>query len=151
MVPLPGTPQSISKRFEAFLKSNVLPGVVFSLLPLEASCCGLMRLVAYVAIPHHISDMDKDIEKRLKAFVATLQGPMGQIPFERAVTRHLPLFLELRRHGLAWMSIAGLLRSRDVRRANGRLISADQLRSVVSRQGRHSNTNAATGRRRSHS
>jgi hypothetical protein len=137
--------------FRSILKSNVLPGVVFSLLPLEASCCGLMRLVAYVAIPHHISDMDKDIEKRLKAFVATLQGPMGQIPFERAVTRHLPLFLELRRHGLTWMSIAGLLRSWDVRRANGRLISADQLRSVVSRQGRRSNTNAATDRRRSHS
>src|ERR1035437_9246370 len=139
------------RAFRSILKSNVLPGVVFSLLPLEACCCGLMRLVAYVAIPHHISDVEKDIEKRLKAFVATLQGPLGQIPFERAVARHLPLFLELRRHGLAWMSIAGLLRSRDVRRANGRLISADQLRSVVSRQGRRSNTNAATDRRRSHS
>ena len=90
MVPLPG---GTTEALRSILKSNVLPDVVFSLLPLEASRCGLMRLVACVAIPHHISDMDKDIEKRLKAFVATLQGSLGHIPFERAVTRHLPLFL----------------------------------------------------------
>jgi hypothetical protein len=58
--------------------------------------------------------MDKDIDRGLKAFVATLQGPLGQIPFERAVMRHLPLFLDLRRRGPTRTSIAGLLRARDV-------------------------------------
>jgi hypothetical protein len=37
--------------------------------------------------------MDKEIDKGFAAFIATLQGPLGQIPFERAVVRHLPLFL----------------------------------------------------------
>jgi hypothetical protein len=113
---------------------------IVSMLPLDAFCCGLLRLVTVAPIPNHICGMDKDIGRCLKAFVATLHGPLGQIPFERAVMRHLPLFLDLRRHGLTWMSIAGLLRARDVRRADGQLISADQLRSVVSRQSRRSHS-----------
>ena len=49
-----------------------------------------------MASPRHILGMDKEIDKGLAAFVTTLQGPFGQIPFERAVVRHLPLFLGLR-------------------------------------------------------
>jgi hypothetical protein len=81
--------------------------------------------------------MDKDIDKGLAAFIATLQGPFGQIPFERAVVRHLPLFLGLRQRGLTWTRVASLLTARGVRRANGCPISVEQLRGVVSRQMRH--------------
>jgi hypothetical protein len=42
-----------------------------------------------MAIPRHILGMDKEIDKGLAAFVTTLQGPFGQIPFEPAVVRHL--------------------------------------------------------------
>ena len=81
--------------------------------------------------------MDKEIDKGLAAFIATLQGPLGQIPFERAVMRHLPLFLGLRQRGLTWTRVASLLTARGVRRANGHPISVEQLRGVVSRQTRH--------------
>jgi hypothetical protein len=64
------------------------PRAVVSLLPLDPFCCGLMRLVAFASIPHHIRSMDKDIETRLKAFVTTLPRPLGQIPIERAIMRH---------------------------------------------------------------
>jgi len=60
--------------------------------------------------------MDKEIDKGLAAFTATLQGPLGQIPFERAVMRHLPLFLGLRQRGLTWTLVASLLTARGVRR-----------------------------------
>ena len=100
--------------------------------------CELIRSVAVTIIPSHILGMDKEIDKGLAAFVATLQGPLGQIPFERAVVRHVPLFLGLRQRGLTWTRVASLLTARGVRRANGHPISVEQLRGVVSRQMRHS-------------
>ena len=96
-----------------------------------------------MAIPRHILGMDKEIDKGLAAFVTTLQGPFGQIPFERAVVRHLPLFLGLRQRGVMWTGIAGLLTARGVRRADGHPISVEQLRGVVSRQMRRSRTSAS--------
>ena len=87
--------------------------------------------------------MDKDIDKGLAAFIATLQGPFGQIPFERAVVRHLPLFLGLRQRGLTWTRVASLLTARGVRRADGHPISVEQLRGVISRQMRRSVTSAS--------
>src|SRR5450759_3051080 len=87
--------------------------------------------------------MDKEIDKGLAAFIATLQGPFGQIPFERAVVRHLPLFLGLRQRGLTWTGVASLLTARSVRRANGLPISVDQLRGVISRQMRRSRMSAS--------
>jgi hypothetical protein len=86
-------------------------------LPIAALCCELIRSVAVTAIPRHIRSMDKEIDKGLAAFIATLQGPFGQIPFERAVVRHLPLFLGLRRRGLTWTGVASLLTA--ARRAAG--------------------------------
>jgi hypothetical protein len=87
--------------------------------------------------------MDKEIDKGLAAFVTTLQGPFGQIPFERAVVRHLPLFLGLRQRGLTWTGVASLLTARGARRANGRPISVEQLRGVISRQIRHAGMSAS--------
>ena len=97
---------------------------------IDSVCC-------VTTIPSHILGMDKEIDKGLAAFIATLQGPLGQIPFERAVMRHLPLFLGLRQRGLTWTRVASLLTARGVRRANGHPISVEQLRGVVSRQTRH--------------
>ena len=54
--------------------------------------CELIWSVAVTTIPSHILGMDTEIDKGLAAFIATLQGPLGQIPFERAVVRHLPFF-----------------------------------------------------------
>jgi hypothetical protein len=110
-----------------------------------------MRIVGFASIAHHIRSMGKDIERRLKAFVANLQAPLGQIPFERAVMRHLPFLLDLRRRGLTWTSIVGIFRARAMRRADGRLISDDQLRGVVSWQDRRSKTKIDAAGRRSHS
>jgi hypothetical protein len=107
------------------------------LLRIAAFSCELIRSVAVTTIPTHILGMDKEIDKGLAAFIATLQGPLGQIPFERAVMRHLPLFLGLRQRGLTWTRVASLLTARGVRRANGHPISVEQLRGVVSRQTRH--------------
>ena len=105
--------------------------------------CELIRSVADTIIPSHILGMDKEIDKGLAAFIATLPGPFGQIPFERAVVRHLPLFLGLRQRGLTWTRVASLLTARGVRRANGHPISVEQLRGVVSRQMRRSRISAS--------
>jgi hypothetical protein len=112
-------------------------------LRIAALRCELIRSVADTIIPSHILGMDKEIDKGLAAFIATLQGPFGQIPFERAVVRHLPLFLDLRRRGLTWPGVAGLLTARGVRRANGHPISVEQLRGVISRQMRRSGSPAS--------
>jgi len=104
------------------------------LLRIAAFRCELIRSVAETVIASHIHGMAKAIEKGLAAFIATLQGPFGQIPFERAVARHLPLFHSLRDRGLTWSCMASLLAARGVRRANGQPISVEQLRGVVSRQ-----------------
>ena len=110
---------------------------------IAAFCCELIRSVAVTIIPSHILGMDKEIDKGLAAFIATLQGPLGQIPFERAVMRHLPLFLGLRQRGLTWTRVASLLTARGVRRADGHSISVEQLRGVVSRQMRRSEISAS--------
>ena len=112
-------------------------------MPIAAFCCELIRSVADTIIPDHILGMDKEMDKGFAAFIATLQGPFGQIPFERAVVRHLPLFLGLRQRGLTWPRVASLLTAHGVRRADGHPISAEQLRGVVSRQMRRSVTSAS--------
>jgi hypothetical protein len=112
-------------------------------LQIAAFCCELIRSVAVTIIPRHILGMEKEIDKGLAAFVTTLQRPFGQIPFERAAMRHLPLFLGLRQRGLTWPGIASLLTARGVRRADGHPISVEQLRGVISRQMRHSGMSAS--------
>jgi hypothetical protein len=107
-------------------------------LQIAVFCCELTRSVAVTIIPSHIFGMDKEIAKGLAAFTATLQGRLGQMPFERAVMRRLPLFLGLRQRGLTWTRVASLLTARGVRRADGHPISVEQLRGVVSRQMRRS-------------
>lgn len=79
--------------------------------------------------------MDSKIHKRLVAFVTQMQeGPLGRIPLDRAIKANLDLFVTLRQSGATWVQIANSLTSVGARRSDGRLISADHLRSAVSRQ-----------------
>ena len=78
--------------------------------------------------------MNSDMRRRLKALADDLEGPLGRIPFDRALRGHIGLFEELRREGCSWSQLARALAAVGVRRADGRTISADHLRGAVSRQ-----------------
>lgn len=83
--------------------------------------------------------MDSKIHKRLVTFVAQMQeGSLGRIPLDRAIKANLDLFVTLRQSGATWVQIANALTSAGARRSDGRFISADQIRSSVSRQFRKS-------------
>lgn len=49
-------------------------------------------------------------------------------PLDRVVARHASAFADLRNLGMTWRGIAGLLVRAGARRADGKLISSDQLR-----------------------
>jgi hypothetical protein len=78
--------------------------------------------------------MNSDVRRRLKALADDLEGPLGRIPFDRALRGHIDLFGELRRQGCSWSQLAQALAAVGVRRADGETISADHLRGAVSRQ-----------------
>ncbi len=78
--------------------------------------------------------MNSDVRRRLKALADDLEGPLGRIPFDRALRGHIDLFEELRREGCSWSQLARALAAVGVRRADGGTISADHLRGAVSRQ-----------------
>ncbi|MBU0782757.1 MAG: hypothetical protein KJ798_04545 [Gammaproteobacteria bacterium] len=79
--------------------------------------------------------MDSKIHKRLVTFVTQMQeGPLGRIPLDRVIKANLELFLTMRESGATWAQIANGLTSAGARRSDGRFISADHLRSAVSRQ-----------------
>lgn len=78
--------------------------------------------------------MDKATRKRLSEIVRELDGPVGPVPFERVITRHLAFFVELRQHGSTWEQIVKLLATEGARRPDGRPFPAAHLRGVISRQ-----------------
>lgn len=62
-------------------------------------------------------------------FVAELNVGGERVPFERVLARHLDEISTMRStSGLTWRSLASLLARAGARRADGGLISADQLR-----------------------
>lgn len=64
-----------------------------------------------------------------EAFVAELTIAGERVPFERVLARHLDTITMLRTaSSLTWRSLASLLARAGGRRADGGLISADQLR-----------------------
>ena len=63
-----------------------------------------------------------------ETFAADMTVAGEQIPLERVIARHLNTFGELRSLGMTWRGIAALLVRAGARRADGRLISADQIR-----------------------
>jgi hypothetical protein len=78
--------------------------------------------------------MNSDVRRRLKALADDLEGPLGRIPFDRALREHIGVFEKLRREGCTWSQLARALAAVGVRRADGEIISADHLRGAVSRQ-----------------
>ena len=89
--------------------------------------------------------MNSDVRRRLKALAEDLERPLGRIPLDRALRRHVGLFAELRREGCTWSQLARALAAVGVRRADGGTVSADHLRGAVSRQMKGS-ASAPTGR-----
>ena len=78
--------------------------------------------------------MDRKIRARLADFADRLKGPLGAIPLDRVIRNDLELFSALRESGATWPQIAHALAAVGARRPNGDVISADHLRSAVSRQ-----------------
>lgn len=78
--------------------------------------------------------MDMQLRACLAAFAESLQGPLGMIPLDRAIRADLALFQRLKATGATWVQIANALAIAGVRKPNGNLLSADHLRSTVSRQ-----------------
>jgi len=78
--------------------------------------------------------MTPDVRKRLAAFAKSLNGPLGQIPLDRAIRKEIELFVDLRNSGATWTQIAQALLAVGVRRPDGGGITADHLRGAVSRQ-----------------
>ena len=61
-------------------------------------------------------------------FTAELIGGGEHVPLDRVVARRADAFAELRHLGMTWRGIAQLLVRAGARRADGGLISSDQLR-----------------------
>lgn len=78
--------------------------------------------------------MNSNLRRRLKAVADDLRGPLGRIPLDRVLRRHLDLFEELRREGCTWSQLARALAAAGVRRADGEMVSVDHLRGTVARQ-----------------
>ena len=73
-----------------------------------------------------------------EAFVAELTVGGEQVPFERVLAHHLDEVGKLRAtSGLTWRGITSLLTRAGARRADGGLVSADQLRVGYARLLRH--------------
>lgn len=82
--------------------------------------------------------MGIDPKSWAETFVAELTVGGERVPFERVLARHLEDVAKLRStSGLTWRSMASLLVRAGARRADGGLISADQLRVGYARLVRH--------------
>ena len=92
--------------------------------------------------------MNSNLRRRLKAVADDLRGPLGRIPLDRVLRRHLDLFEELRREGCTWSQLARALAAAGVRRADGEMVSVDHLRGTVARQVREKRPCYKTRRRK---
>lgn len=70
-----------------------------------------------------------------ESFTADLMISGEHVPVDRVVARHADAFAELRKLSMTWRGIAGLLARAGARRADGRLLSSDQLRMSYARIG----------------
>ncbi len=75
----------------------------------------------------------KSARKTAIKIAEDLEGPLGRIPFERVVEKHIAFFDELRSAGASWPQIADLLAGAGVTRKDGEPMAASQLRATVSR------------------
>lgn len=84
--------------------------------------------------------MSIDPKSWAASFTADLLVSGEHVPLDRVVGRHADAFAELRKLGLTWRGIAGLLVRTGARRSNGNLISSDQLRVSFARLDRKKST-----------
>jgi hypothetical protein len=71
-----------------------------------------------------------------EAFTAELTVGGEHVPLDRVVARHSEAFAELRQLGMTWRGVSTLLVRAGARRADGGLISSDQLRVSYARLSR---------------
>ena len=74
-----------------------------------------------------------EIKAWARQFTRDLSEGDTRILFERVLSRHLQKLTAIRASGLSWPSITSILTIEGARRADGRLISSDQLRAAYSR------------------
>lgn len=78
--------------------------------------------------------VESKLRAKLEAFAKSLSGPLGNVPLDRAIRADLELFRTLRESGATWPQIANSLAAVGARRPDGAVITADHVRSAVSRQ-----------------
>jgi hypothetical protein len=82
--------------------------------------------------------MGTDPKSWAETFAAELNVDGERVPFDRVLARHLDEISKMRSmSGLTWRSLTSLLTRAGARRADGGLISADQLRVGHARLVRH--------------
>lgn len=90
--------------------------------------------------------MGIDSKSWAEKFVAELTVEGERVPFERVLAHHLDEIAKLRAtSGLTWRSLASLLARAGARRADGGLISADQLRVGYARLARQAEKTTQPG------
>jgi len=73
-------------------------------------------------------------EQTAKQIADQINGPLGRVPMERVFAQHLEFFEELKALGATWPQIASLLDEAGIRRKDGKVLTAAQLRATISRQ-----------------
>jgi len=86
--------------------------------------------------PISVRPMSINPKSWAEAFTEELTVAGEHVPLDRLVARHREAFIELRRLGMTWRGISSLLVRAGARRADGGLISSDQIRVSYSRQSR---------------
>lgn len=111
------------------------------------------RNVAFCFTIDHSDPMNKkEVLKRSKMFADDLSGILGQKRIEPVLARHIDFFNDLRSENATWPQIAELLKSVGVRRDDGSVLPAQQLRAMYSRRknvGNTGNSNHQIGRSKS--
>lgn len=75
----------------------------------------------------------KDLEQWAKTFKRDLDGPLGPLPMEQVIRRHIATFSDLRAAGATWPQIANLMSKAGVLSKNSNVIQPSQWRATVSR------------------
>lgn len=78
--------------------------------------------------------MDKKTAKKQAAQITSdMEGPVGRVPLERVLAKHIGFFNDLRSDGATWPQIAALLKRAGLTRKDGAAIEASQIRATISR------------------
>ena len=90
----------------------------------------------------------KAIQQKARRFVAAVEGVLGPRSLQRVVREELTFFTELRAAGASWDQITALLKDEGLRSRRGEPVSADVLRTLVSRAIRQIPSSPPSPRRR---